>query len=149
MCNEKKQTNERKLNDLLQVEIFNERKNPTGSVARKIEKDITRELFVMKKTTRYKVEINGAQPARLHSLEKMPKQGTPLRPVLFLPGSSNDYQNKTFEKGSDEFEGTNLVTITQMPCEILEKTQLDSDESLISLDVKILYTNMPPNKLLK
>ena len=86
----------------------------------------------MKKKTRYKVEINGAQPARLHRLEKMPKQGTPIRPVLFLPGSSNDYLNTTVEKGSDEFEAADLVTITQMPCEILEKTQLDSDESIIN-----------------
>ena len=30
-----------------------------------------------------------------------------------------------------------------MAREILEKTELDSDESIISLDVKSLYTNVP------
>ena len=32
---------------------------------------------------------------------------------------------------------------TQMAREILEKTDLDSDESIISLDVKCLYTKVP------
>ena len=30
-----------------------------------------------------------------------------------------------------------------MAREVLEKTELDSDESIISLDVKSLYTNVP------
>ena len=43
----------------------------------------------------------------------------------------------------DEIEGANIETNTQMAREILEKTELDSDESIISLDVKSLYTNVP------
>ena len=39
--------------------------------------------------------------------------------------------------------GANIETNTQMAREILEKTELDSDENIISLDVKSLYTNVP------
>ena len=88
----------------------------------------------------------GAQPARLYGLAKLHKQGTPLRPVLFLPGSSYDNLNKTLAKYIDEIEGANIETNTQMAREILEKTELDSDESIISLDVKSLYTNVPLNE---
>ena len=39
--------------------------------------------------------------------------------------------------------GANIETNTQMAREILEKTKLDSDEIIISLDVKSFYTNVP------
>ena len=85
----------------------------------------------------------GAQPTRLYGLAKIHKQGTPLRPVLSLPSSSYDNLNKTLAKYFDETEGKNIETNTQMASEILEKTELDSDESITSLDVKSLYTNVP------
>ena len=50
----KKETYEKKLNDLLQAEQFSERKNLTDSVIMKIEKDINKELLALKK----KDEIN-------------------------------------------------------------------------------------------
>ena len=80
----------------------------------------------------------GAQPARLYGLAKVHKQGTPLRPILYLPGSSYDNLNKTLAKYFDEIEVANIETNTQMAKEILEKTELDSDESILSLDVKSL-----------
>ena len=40
----------------------------------------------------------GAQPARLHGLAKVQKQGTPLSPVLSLPGSSYGNLNETLAK---------------------------------------------------
>ena len=46
-------------------------------------------------------------------------------------------------KRFDEIAGANIEKNTQMAIEILEKTDLDSDESIISLDVKSLYTNVP------
>ena len=46
----------------------------------------------------------------------------------------------TLAKYFDEIEGANIETNTQMAREILEKTELDSDESIFSLDVKSLYT---------
>ena len=87
-----------------------------------------------------------AQPARLYGLAKVHKQGTPLRPVLSLPGSSYDNLNKTLAKYFDEIELANIETNIQMSREILEKTELDSDEKIISLDKKSLYTNVPLNE---
>ena len=84
-----------------------------------------------------------AQLARLYGLAKVHKQGTILRPVLSLPSSSNDNRNKTLTKYFDKIEGANIDTNTQMAREILDKNELDSDESIISLDVKSLYTNVP------
>ena len=114
----------------------------------KIEKDINKELLAMKKRDEIseamynRLRSTGAQPARLYGLAKVHKQGTPLRPVLSLPGSSYDNLNKTLAKYFDEIEA-NIETNTQMAREILEKTELDSDESIISLDVNSLYTNVP------
>ena len=51
--------------------------------------------------------------------------------------------NKTLAKYFDEIEGVYIETNTQMTREILEKTELDSDEKIISLDEKSLYTNVP------
>ena len=145
----KKETYERKLKDLLQAEQFSERKNLTDSVIMKIEKDINKELLAMKKKDEIseaiynRLKSTGVQPARLYGLAKVHKQGTPLRPVLSLPGSVYDNLSKTLARYFDEIEGANIETNTQMFREILEKTELDSDESIISLDEKSLYTNVP------
>ena len=115
----------------------------------KIEQEINKELLAMKKKDKISEELysrlrsTGAQPVRLYGLAKVHKQGTPLRPVLYLPGSSYDNLNKTLAKYFDEIEGENIETNTQMSRVILEKTELDSDESIISLDIKSLYTNFP------
>ena len=69
-----------------------------------------------------RLRSTGAQPARLYGLAKVHKQGTPLRPVLSLPGSSYDNLNKTLAKYFGEIEGANIKTNTQMAREILEKT---------------------------
>ena len=95
-CVMKKETYEKKLKDLLQAEQFSERKNLTESKIMKIEKDINKELLAMKKKEEVsealytRLRSTGAQPARLYGLAKVHKQGTPLRPVLSLPGSSYD-----------------------------------------------------------
>ena len=127
-CVMKKETYEKKLKDLLQAEQFSERKNLTDSVIMKIEKDINKELLAMKKKDEIseamynRLRSTGAQPARLYGLAKTQKQGTPLLPVLSLPGSSYDNLNETLAKYFDEIEGANIETNTQMAREILEKT---------------------------
>ena len=148
-CVMKKETYEKKLKDLLQAEQFRARKNLIDSVIMKIEKDIKKQLLAMKKKDEIseamynRLRLTGAQPARLYGLAKVHKQGTPLRPDLSLPGSSYDNLNKTLAKYFDKIEGANIEMNTQMAREILEKTELFSDESIISLDVKSLYTNVP------
>ena len=125
------------------------RKNLTDSVIIKIKKDISEELLAMKKKDEIsealytRLRSTGAQPARLYGLAKVHKQGTPLRPVLYLPGSSYENLNKALAKHFDEIEGANIETNTQIAREILEKTEVDSDESIISIDRKSLYVNFP------
>ena len=125
------------------------RKNLTDSVIIKIKKDISEELLAMKKKDEIsealytRLRSTGAQPARLYGLAKVHKQGTPLRPVLYLPGSSYENLNKALAKHFDEIEGANIETNTQIAREILEKTEVDSDESIISIDRKSLYINFP------
>ena len=125
------------------------RKNLTDSVIIKIKKDISKELLAWKKKDEIsealytRLRSTGAQPARLYGLAKVHKQGTPLRPVLYLPGSSYDNLNKALAKHFDEIEGANIETNTQIAREILEKTEVDSAESIISIDRKSLYINFP------
>ena len=115
----------------------------------KNETDINKELLAKKKKDQISKALytrcrsTGAQPARLYGLAKVHKEGTPLRAVLSLPGSSYDNLNKTLAKYFDENEVANIEKNTQMAREILEKTELNSDESIISLDKKSLYTNVP------
>ena len=117
----------------------------------KIEKDINKELLAMKKKdeidealySRLRSTSTGGQPARLYGLAKLHKKGTPLRPVLSLPGSSYEHLNKTLAKFFENIEGANIETNTQMAREIIENIDLDYNESIISLDVKSLYTNVP------
>ena len=90
-----------------------------------------------------RLRSTGAQPARMYGFARVHKQGTRLLPVISLPGSSYDNLNETLAKYFDEIEGANIETNFQMARKILEKTELDSEESIISLDVKILYTNVP------
>ena len=107
-CVKKKETYQKKLKDLLQAEQFGESKNLTDSVIMKTEKDLNIELLDMKKKDEIREALytrlrsTGAQPGRLYGLAKVHKQGTPLRPVLFLPGSSYDNLNKTLAKYFDE-----------------------------------------------
>ena len=69
----------------------------------KIEKDINKELLVMKKNDETsealytRLRSTGAQPANLYGLAKVHKQGTPLRPVLSLPDSSYDNLKKHWQ----------------------------------------------------
>ena len=65
---------------------------------------------------------------------------TPLRPVLSLPGSSYYNLNKVLAKFFEKIEGANIEPNS---LEILESTNLEPNENLISLDVKSLYTNDP------
>ena len=85
----------------------------------------------------------GGQPARLYGLAKVHKVNIPLRPVLSLPGSSYYNLNKVLAKFFEKIEGANIETNSLDAREILESTNLEPNEILISLDVKSLYTNVP------
>ena len=53
------------------------------------------------------------------------------------------------QKSFEKIEGANIQTNAQMAKENLKKIVIDSDESIISLDLKIMYTNVPHKEALK
>ena len=85
----------------------------------------------------------GGQPARLYGLAKIHKAETPVRPVLSLPGSSYENFNKMLENFFDNIDGANIETNTKDKRETIENIALDPDETIISLDVNSLYTDVP------
>ena len=82
----------------------------------------------------------------LYGLAKVHNVNTPLRPVLSLPGSSYYNLNKVLAKFLEKIEGANVETNSLDAREILESTNFEPNENLISLDVKSLYTNVQLKK---
>ena len=151
-CMMKEETYWNKLNDILQGEQFKR-----DDRRRKSDKDtvITNEnrfnatLKQMKDDNKISDEVynairsTGAQPARLYGLAKVHKKDTPLRPVLSLPGSQYDRINKWLAKLFEKVPGANIETSTQEVCKEIRDIKLEDDETIFSMDVKSLYTNVP------
>ena len=148
-CIMRKQTYESKLESLLQSAQFVKKDATTDEGILKIEKELNKELLAMNKRDEIsdqlysKIRSTGGQPARLYGLAKVHKDETPLRPVLSLPGSSYENLNKMLAKFFDNIDGANIETNTKEAREKIENIALDPDETIISLDVKSLYTNVP------
>ena len=87
--------------------------------------------------------ITSGIPTAWYGLAKVHNDETPLRPVLSLPGSSYENLNKMLAKFFDNIDGANLETNTKEARETIENIALDLDETIISLDEKSLYTNVP------
>ena len=79
----------------------------------------------------------GWQPARLYGLTKVHKLNTPLRPVLSMPSSSYYNLNKVLAKIFEKIDGTNIETNSLDAREILESTNLEPNENLISFLIKL------------
>ena len=145
----RKDTYENKLSDTLDSNQFSKSKGTNDAIVLKIERDINKELLAMRKKDEIseslytRMRSTGGQPARIYGLAKVHKVNTPLRPVLSLPGSSYYYLNKVLAKFFEKIEGANIETNSLDAREILESTNLEPNENLISLDVKSLYTNVP------
>ena len=128
---------------------FSKSKGTGDAIVLKIERDINKELLAMRKKDETseslytRMRSTGGQPARLYGLAKVHKVNTPLRPVLSLPGSSYYNLNKVLAEFFEKIEGANIETNSLDAREILESTNLEPNENLISLDVKSLYTNVP------
>ena len=90
-----------------------------------------------------RLRTTGSQPARFFGLAKVHKSGTPLRPVLSIPGSSYENLNKFLSPFFERLPGANIDTNTKDARAALEAIKLHEDELVVSLDVKSLYTNVP------
>ena len=89
------------------------------------------------------------QPARLFCLAKLLKNGILLRPVLSMPGSSYYNLNKFLTPLFEKVPGSYLETPKLDARRKLESTELGPDESIVSLDVKSLYTNILVNEAIE
>ena len=148
-CIMRKQRYESKLESLLQSAQFLKKDATTDKIILKIEKELKKELQAMNKRDEIsdqlfsKMRSTGEQPALLYGLAKVQKAETPLRTVLSLPGSSYENLKKMLAKFFDNIDGGNIETITNEARETIENIALDPDETIISLEVKSLYTNVP------
>ena len=91
----------------------------------------------------HRLRTTEMQPARLYGLDKVHKSGTPLRPVLSIPGSRYQNLNNFFAPFFERLRGAIIETNSKDARTALEATKLDEDELVISLDVKRLYKNVP------
>ena len=82
----------------------------------------------------------------MYALANVHKSETPLGPVLTLPGRSYENLNKMLAKLFNNIDGANIEINTNDARETIENIALDQDKTIISLDVKTLYTNVPLNK---
>ena len=90
-----------------------------------------------------RLRTTGSQPARFFGLAKVHKSGTPLRPVLSMPGSSYENLNKFLSLFFGKLPGANIETDSKDASAALEAIKSDEDELVVSFDVKSLYTNVP------
>ena len=115
----KRENYEKKLKGLSNAEQFNERKNLTDSVIKKMKKT-NKDLFTMNKREEIsealhtRLRSTRAELARLYGLVKMHKQGTSVHPLNSLPISSYDHLNETLAEYFDKIEGANIETNTQL-----------------------------------
>ena len=99
-CVMKKSTYSEKLEKSLDCEQFRKLEKSCDNIVLKIGKELNKELLDMRKKGKIPVKIykifrsTGAQPARLYGLAKVHKKETPLRLVLFIPGSCYHKFNK-------------------------------------------------------
>ena len=144
-CVMKKQSYQKKLAAVLDCTQVQEIASTGNNIAPNFEKDINSALLDMKKGSLLskknyqKFRSTGAQPARLH------KNRIHLRPVLSIPGTSYYNFNKFLAPLFDKVPCVNIETSTLDARRKLESIKLGVDESLVSLDVRSLYTFVPVN----
>ena len=110
----------------------------------KIEEEFNRSLKLLKDANKSTAEFDeksrscGAQPARLCSLAKVHKQGSPLRPILSFPGSC--YENfprfLSLSRWLEQLPGANIETSSQNERSCCQR------QGIISFDLKSLYANV-------
>ena len=153
-CVMKKQSFHKKLADALDFTQFQEIASAGGKHCLKIEWYNNNALLDMKKSSllskKYypKLRSTEAEPARFYGLAKEHKNGIRLRPVLSIPGSSYYNLNKFLSQLVNKVSA-NMKTSTLNARKKLESIILVPDESIVSLDVKCLYTNVPVNETIE
>ena len=90
----------------------------------------------------------GAQPARLYVYQNFTNRHA-TETVLSIPGSIYHNTNKCLTLPFQNLPGGNVETTVIDARTELEQIVLNENEQIISLDVKILYTNVPVSEAIK
>ena len=153
-CVMPKQTYEEKLNPILQLPQFekycDKRKNAKSPVFKEEErvmsalKDLKREGKISEQLFN-EIKPVGSQIPRLYGLAKVHKNGTPLRPIVSMPGSAYQGIAKKIAAWLALVPECCINTSTQKMNNELRKNVGENDV-LISFDVSSLYTNVPVNE---
>ena len=85
----------------------------------------------------------GSQSAKLYGLAKVHKEGTPLRPIVSIPGTPYDKIGKFVSKWLENVSESKINTSTGDINKMVKNMTLQDNEKLISYDVCQLYTNVP------
>ena len=115
-CVMKQTTYLEKLNEILGSSQFEPRKGESDEITIRTEKLINSSLHQLMKQGEISEKIyhmlrtSGWQPARLYGFVNVHKIGTPLRPVLSIPGSSYENFKKVLSPFSEKLPGANIET---------------------------------------
>ena len=152
ICVMSKDTYHEKMNKIISLPQFQKlkkaRKNaihPSLSEEKRVKK-ILKNLMEEGKIDEdlYKdIKPRGSQPARLYGLAKVHKIGTPVRPVLSMPGSAYHKVAQKVAEWLSVVPECKINSSTKSVCDKLKDVVLDEDEIVISFDVTSLYTNVP------
>ena len=113
------------------------------------EKKFREKLLQMKKTNLIpekfcnKVKPVCSQTARFYGLAKVHKKNTPLRPIVAMPGSTNQALAAELGNYLRKLPEANVSTNVKKAQETLKELNLDEYENIISLDVVSLFTSVP------
>ncbi|XP_062709768.1 uncharacterized protein LOC134288566 [Aedes albopictus] len=140
---------EEKMEGMLQdAETYEKiRFDPTARIARKIKSilDGWKDRRYIDSRTHRRLNVSNCHPPRIYGLPKIHKQGRPLRPVVSTIGSTTyklaQYLSDILGKivGKTEAHVVNSFTFASE----VSGTQISEDETMFSLDVTSLYTNVP------
>ena len=128
-----------KLNEISRASQFENRKELSDDLSIKTEKLINSNLHQLLKQGKinekiyHRLRTTRSQPARLFGLAEVQRNGTPLRPVLSVPGSSYENLNKLLFRFFETLPGKNIETNSKYARTALEATELDEDELVVSL----------------
>ena len=157
-CIMPRETYEQKLEPIINLPQFKKyvdtRKNAKHPILKEEER-VTERLNKMKKDGKISEKLFdelkpvGSQAPRLYGLAKVHKEGTPLRPIVSMPGSAYQPVAKKVAFWLSHVPECKINTSSDKIAKQLSTTKLSENQSLISFDVVSLYTNVPVKESIK
>ena len=151
-CIMPRETYEKKLEPIINLPQFEKyvdgRKNAKHPILKEEDRvtDVLRNLKndgKISETLFNELKPVGSQAPRLYGLAKIHKDGTPLRPIVSMPGSAYQRVAKKVASWLAQVPECNINTSPDKIAKQLPNIKLSENESLISFDVSSLYTNVP------